>query len=308
MNSRFKHPLNKPNVYKWGIYSTKRLPVSFIYFFAACLAELNYWILKRQRQNVEQNIRKIFPGQDWKVKRITRRLFRNYARYLVDYARFYYLNTKQLKDAIPSVEGIEYFHQAVNRGKGILLLTAHLGNWELGSLFFSHLGIPVNVVTLPDEDKHVHKIRQQYRLGHQIRTITIRHSPLDGLWQILQALKRNELVAMLVDRYLREGGELIDFFQGKAYFPKGIVYLAQISGATVLPAFVVKNKDSNYQGIICKPLILDENYDKKVSPEYVQKNLRRIALSFEGIIRRFPDQWYNFETIWNNSSNLNIKT
>ncbi|MGA1865356.1 MAG: lysophospholipid acyltransferase family protein [bacterium] len=299
--------MNKPSVYKWGIYSTRHLPVSFIYFFAICLAELNYWILKRQRQNVEQNIRKIFPAQEWKVKRITRRLFRNYARYLVDYARFYYLNSKQLKNAIPSIEGLEYFHQAVDRGKGILLLTAHLGNWELGSLFFSHLGIPVNVVTLPDEDRHVHKIRQQYRLGHKIRTITIEHSPLDGLWKILQALKRNELVAMLVDRYLREGGELIDFFQGKAYFPKGIVYLAQISGATVLPAFVVRNKDSNYQGIICKPLILDENYDKKVSQEYVRKNLRRIALSFEVVIRRFPDQWYNFETIWNNSSN-NLNT
>ena len=125
MSAQFKHPLNKPSVYKWGIYSTKHLPVSFIYFFAVCLAELNYWILKRQRQNVEQNIRKIFPGEEWKVKRITRRLFRNYARYLVDYARYYYLNTKQLKDAIPHIEGVEYFHQAVDRGKGILLL-----NWK----------------------------------------------------------------------------------------------------------------------------------------------------------------------------------
>lgn len=304
MDSRFKHPLNKPTVYKLGIFFTKHLPVSFIYFFALCLAELNYWILRRQRQNVEQNIRKIFPRQDRKVKRITRRLFRNYARYLVDYARFFYLNTEQLNDTITSLEGEEYFRQAVDRGKGILLLTAHLGNWELGSLFFSHLGMPVNVVTLPDEDKHVHKIRQQYRLGHKIRTITIRHSPLDAIWQILQALKRNEMVAMLVDRYLKEGGELVDFFQGKAYFPKGIVYLAQISGATILPAFVVRDKDSDYQGIVCKPLILDENYDKRVSQAYIQKNLRRIAVIFEGVIRRFPDQWYNFETIWINSNNV----
>ena len=106
-------------------------------------------------------------------------------------------------------------------GKGLILLTAHLGNWELGGIFFGSYGIKTNVITIKDQDIQIDNIRRWYRERYKVSTITIGTSPFSTM-EIMKALNNKEIVAMLIDRY-NDGLDSIttDFLINQRRFPGG---------------------------------------------------------------------------------------
>jgi KDO2-lipid IV(A) lauroyltransferase len=160
-----------------------------------------YWaVMKKDREMVKRNLRKILenPSEAGKVARQT---FVRYAQYLVDYTRMDLLKEDNLGNLVRDFQGKEQIDRALSRGKGAMILTAHLGNWEMGGVFLSLLGYSLNVITVPDVAARLHDYRVRLRQEQRIKVITL-NDTLSSSLAVFKALKDNELVALLGDREL----------------------------------------------------------------------------------------------------------
>ncbi len=285
------HFLNRPIIYKLGTRWASYLPTSLTYIISQSVANLSYLFYRSAVKNVKQNLKLVFPTcSDEKLSNITRNLFRNYSKYLVDYAKYTNLNKSAVINQIVHYDGKDNLDKAIQMNKGLILLTAHLGNWELGGIFFGSCGIKTNVLTLPDQNTEIGNIRRRYRKIYNVNTITVGNSPLSSI-EMVKALNNREMLAMLIDRY--KGGGLdsikMDFFNKPTLFPRGPFVLSRLTGAPIITAFVVREKEA-YKGIIESPFFVEnENEEYNV--------LKKVVKILEKYIVMYPDQWYNFTLI-----------
>jgi lauroyl/myristoyl acyltransferase len=284
------HFLNISAIYKYGTRWAGYLPVQLTYALSQGIASLSYVLYKTAAHSVKENLRLVFPEtSDEELSKLASRLFRNYSKYLVDYGRFTSLSKDAVLDKIVFFDGKEHLERALQMKKGLILLTAHLGNWELGGIFFGSYGIKTNVVTIQDKDTGIDDARKCYRERHNVSTITIGNSPFSSI-ELVNALRNQEIVAMLIDRYSDSlDGDAVPFFGRNTTFPRGPFILSRFTEAPIIVAFVVKDGDK-YKGIIEEPFVVS---DEKAEFDA----LREVVKLLEKYIRQYPDQWYNFAPI-----------
>ncbi len=281
----FRHWLAAPWFYRLGFAAARRFSPTVLYGVADVLGMTTYLLCRRLVWTVRGNLARAFPASSQGERaRLARKIFRNYARYLVDYGRFRWQPATGLEAVIPVLEGGEHIDQAFEAGRGVILVTGHIGNWELGGLSFRNRGWKVNVVTLPDGSRQIDAIRSRYRGQYSIATILLDGSPFASL-EMAAALKRGEMLAMLVDRWGKADGVAAPFLGGTQYLPRGPFVLSRATGAPILPAFVVRD-GASYRGIIDPSFV--------VAGEDFEPYASRICQALERLIRRYPDQWYNF--------------
>jgi len=285
--------LNKAYLYRVSLFLAHILPLSLMRWFSKNVAFVSYYFYKNARKNVENNLSHIF-GDAVKIRNVAKEVFINYGLYLADWAKLISVDASNVFSFFGKIEGIDIFKTEHEKGNGVIILSAHLGNWELGGLAFTHSGIPFNIITAKDEDESIAQVRSQVRALHNIKTITIGEDPFFFV-DIINALRRNEIVAMLVDRYEKRNGVLIEFLGGKAYFPQGPVLLARSTGASVMPSFTVLEKDRKYRSVLGAPIQMEWSDDKE---QDIHVNVAKIACVFEQYIRLYPNQWFNFSSIW----------
>jgi lauroyl/myristoyl acyltransferase len=281
----FRHLLAAPWFYRLGFAAARAVPVPVLYGIADGLGVATYLTCGRLVTAVGANLARAFPQASARERsRLTQRIFRNYARYLVDYGRLRWARREGFEGLIPALEGEDHLRRVFAVGRGVILVTGHVGNWELGGTFFGQSGVKVHVVTLPDGHRQIDAIRERYRGRHAISTIVLDGSPFASL-EMMAALKRNEMVAMLADRWGEADGIASPFFGGTHQLPRGPFVLSRTTGAPILPAFVVHDGVS-YRGIVEPPFV--------VEGEDLGPYAARVSGALERVIRRYPDQWYNF--------------
>jgi len=281
----FRHALAAPWFYRLGFAAGRTIPARILYGIADLIGAATHLVYNTPVANLRANLAQAFPRMsERELARHTRKIFRNYARYLVDYGRFRWEAHETLQAAIPVLEGRENLQRAFDVGRGVILVTGHIGNWELGGTFFGRGGVKVNVVTLPDGHRQIDAIRERYRGQHSINTIVLDGSPFATL-EMMAALKRCELVAMLIDRWEKTDGVASAFFGRVHYLPRGPFVLSRATGAPIVPAFVVRHGGS-YRGIVEPPFVVEE--------ADLESYAARVSRALESAIRRYPDQWYNF--------------
>ena len=256
----------------------------------AVLVGTIYWaIMKKDREMVRRNLSYILAA-DGEISKETRRTFVNYAKYLVDYTRMDLLREQSLNRLVHKFEGREHFEGAFKQGRGGLILTGHLGNWEMGGIFLSLMGFPLNVITALDVEARLHKYRVRLRQAQNIKVITLDGTQFSSV-PVLNALKANELVALLGDRELFGKGIPVRFFGKSIYFPIGPALLAYLSGAALIPTFVFLDKDDRYRCLAEPPILLENTGHRDFD---LGTNSQKIADVMEKFIRLYPDQWYTF--------------
>jgi len=281
----YRHGLARPSSYKIGYSLGKWLPRGVLFGLADLLADATHWMNAEPARNLKANLRSAFPGwSEREVEDLSKRIFRNFARNLVDYGRFNTITDEALDRLLPSVDHLHFLEESFAKGRGVILVTGHIGNWELGALFFARHGFKVNVVTIPEGRERIDSIRGAYRMRQDIRTIVIDGSPFASL-EIVAALRRGEIVAMLVDRWEGSDGVPAKFLGADRRFPRGPFVLSRATGAPILPAFIVRD-GGIYRGVVDPPFFMDGPED--------EPGARRVSASLERMIRNCPDQWYNF--------------
>jgi KDO2-lipid IV(A) lauroyltransferase len=191
--------------------------------------------------------------------------------------------------------GEQHLKAARAPGKGVIVVTGHLGHWELGGLMLALLGLPLTVVTLEEPSTELTRWREACRRQLGIKTITVGPGYPFAFVEMMQTLRRNELIAMLVDRPYEGTGACVELFGHKTEFSTAAALLAEHTGASVLPAFVIHDGQDGYRTMAEPPIPMESNGDPRKT---IPTNTQRIATVFEGIIRHHPDQWFNYVPIW----------
>jgi len=191
--------------------------------------------------------------------------------------------------------GEDHLRAAHEQGRGAIVVTGHLGHWELGGLMLARHGLPLTVITLEEPSSELTRWREACRRQLGIKTITVGPGHPFAFVEMIQTLRRNEFLAMLVDRPYAGTGTPVDFFGHQTEFSTAPALLHQHTGAAVLPAFVLQDGRGGYLTVAepLIPMITDPE-----PPTALAANTQRIATMFEGIIRRHPEQWFNYVPIW----------
>lgn len=193
-------------------------------------------------------------------------------------------------------DGEEYLRSALAEGKGLILISAHVGNWQGAGHLLSRLGKPVNVVAYEGEAERMQALVGKF-LENQAFSVIPSNGSADSSVAILAALSRGEVVAMHADRCVDTGGEVVDFLGAKARFPSGPYAVAAVSQAPLIHAFAVRRGVYDYRFKAYPPERLafaDRGQRKRQLAQWV----RRFVLHLEETLREHPLQWCNFYDCW----------
>jgi len=224
------------------------------------------------------------------------RLLRNYGMFLTDYFRIPAMKAAWMPKMFRPLVGQEHVAAALKAGKGAILVTPHLGNWELGGIAMLLLGMPVTGVAVPDPlNPAITRFRDNARRIHGMEVLNIEPGMMTPI-ALARALGQNRLVAMLADRNFFETDPVeVDYFGRKAYFPRGPGLLSLATDAPVLPAFVTMGTGGKYDAEVLPPVPAPAEGDKRTRAGAMVQALAKI---FEQRIRAHPDQWYVFDPFW----------
>jgi KDO2-lipid IV(A) lauroyltransferase len=278
-------------IYRIGQFIALHLPLKIAYKIAIFFSDLHYIFAVGDRRIAKDNLKVIFPQKlDREIKRMRIKMFRNFAKYLVDFFRFSKLDIDYIKRNI-KVENIHYIDEVLSKGKGAIIVTAHLGNWELGGVVIALLGYPFWVVALPHKYRKVNDFFNSQRESKGIKVIPLGKA----VRQSLDILKENRVLALVGDRNFSEKGIVLDFFGRPAIFPPGPAALSLKTGAKIILGFMLKNEDDTFTLKFEKPLEFISTGDKDNDLIGLTTQYRDI---FEDYIRKYPDQWYMFRKFW----------
>ena len=268
----------------------RHLPRPVSRSMSVAVGELGYRLCNSRRVALLRNLDAI-TQEKRRRNALCKSCFHNFLRMLHDFCDCAEGGAARVNSLMVERRGFHFLEAGRRNGKGILLITGHLGAWELGGMVLASDGFPVNVVTMAEPTQELNEWRQKYRQRFGIKTITV-GSDKFAFVEIMQALRRNELVAMLIDRPYLNSGVQVRFFDHPTLFSAAAAHIWQHTQASVIPAFVLQLEPGQY-GCYAYPPI------EMAAGQTVEENSQLIANVFQAIIREFPDQWFNFVPIWN---------
>ena len=301
MEERYPRSLNRFIYLFFFQFCSTLIPRSIQKFFSVVVGDLFYLLMKKTRVNVRKNIEGVSRGRwsNGKINVLTRKTFQNYGQYLLDYMVMHRLHPSNKEKWVEDEVGGNYMIEALQMGRGVICITPHLGNWEIGGLLFSFRGGKLNVLTLDERDLDTKSFREEMRRRRGIKNIYINpkeDSPM-AILDAVKTLRRNEIVAMLGDRIETQKTMTFDFFGKMTPFPIGVAILAMATGAPVLPVFVVMERNRKYRGIIESPIFFSAS-SREDREAIIREGMARLIKKFEEYIEKYPDQWYNFHSYW----------
>jgi Kdo2-lipid IVA lauroyltransferase/acyltransferase len=260
---------------------------------AAGIAWIGFHLARRQRAAGLRNLQMALPDlTDQQRVEILRGCFRNLGRLLVEFSHFPELNEANISQLVTQ-DGLENYHEALRRGRGVIFMTAHFGSWELSSFAHSLFGYPMKFVVRPIDNSKVDALITHYRtLGGNV-PIQRRSAGRD----ILKALRENEAVGILFDQNTTsDEGIFVDFFGIPAATTPAIATFALRTGAAVLPGFLIWEEQVGKHRLRFDPpvtLIETGNLEQDVA-----ENTKLFNRILEGYVRKYPDQWLWIHRRW----------
>jgi lauroyl/myristoyl acyltransferase len=273
------------------------LPRPARFLVATALGELLYWMLSNKRAAVLDNMAHVLgaeasPGE---VRLVAKRSFRNYAKYLSEFAHLPRWTAADLEALMAGATGWEHVDEALADGKGAIFITPHFGNWDVAGWYFGQrhdFKAIVEALHPPELDVLV----QGWRKAKGIGII-----PLAGAVRgVMRALQHGGIVAIVVDRPTHATGEgvAVRFFGQQTRVPGGAARFALRTGAPVVAAGVWRTPRNTYEAIAMPPMRFQPSVDPAAQETDEARVMQRIMEEIERMIRTHPDQWYMFRRMW----------
>ena len=261
---------------------------------AVITALIFFFLLKRERRAVAGNLRRISDMRglalQWKVYRV----FYSFCDLMVSYCYVPQATHSQLLSMLVDKErGAAKIDQCLAAGNGLIVWTAHLGNSEFASRLLEMHGRPVNVARLV-EDTPAEIMLRDLMTNERLKIVDL-GGGVRATMELLQALRRNEIVAIQGDRVYRRHSGDVSFFSEPAAFPLGPFLLSQVSGAPVLPGFVIREGWLRYRVLMGDPISPIPSDEREFDPQ----GALLLAVRFlEKTLATHYDQWLNFFDFW----------
>lgn len=287
-------------IYKSAAILTAMIPRRLSLALATLIGWILYALKRRDRLGLISNIRHItaFSGKhlsDREVKRLARRVFPNFCKNLVDFFSMHRLSDDAVL-ARTDFPDASLIAKLLGEGKGLILLTAHLGTWEVAGRLVVALGHKLNVVALKQPSEKMNELFQGQRKGGGMRVIPMGNAARE----CIAALRNKELVAIVCDRDFTAQRNLVPFFGKPARLPHGIARLAVSTGAPLLLGVCVRTPEERFRVLVGKPIFPSDEADD------AQRIQREIASQLETFVAQFPDQWFLFHDFWDIEKDVEI--
>lgn len=284
--------LYRAELWQSGVKLARWVPHRMLGHLASHAAYL-YWLSSPSRRRVVlENLLPALHGDRASAAITTRELFRQFAWKLADLWR--YESGLSIYDLFHDLTGWEHFQHAQARGRGVLLVTVHLGNWEFGAPLLTERGVKLHVITAPEPQPALTAVRQAARARWGIQTLALGADPFAAV-EIIRRLDANEAVALLMDRPPASTAARIQLF-GKPFDASiSAAELARASGCALLPVYLPRT----HRGYTAH-ILPEIPYERPALRERAARLelTQRIVQAFEPAIRLYLNQWYHFVSIW----------
>lgn len=227
---------------------------------------------------------------DKEVAAIVRKIYINWFMTVADFLKHTRVSKEKLKQRI-EITGLENLDKALEKGKGVVIFTAHIGNFEWGACGVAAEGYSMWAAGLSRPYEPTNKFFESRRLAKGVRILYVNKSLLN----IFRILKNNEIIAIPTDWDSQGTAHIHDFFGKKAYIPSGPVEVAMKSGAPLIPCFIYRKNKYNHFMELEKPLELETKGEKK---ELIDINTAKMIKVLQKYIKEHLDQWEMFHDIW----------
>jgi len=274
---------------------SRTIPRHFAYWLSLRISDLYFFTDRRGREAVMGNLRQVMAYRDRfpterELRLTARTTFQFFGKYLVDFFRFQRLSEEDIQRLV-TLENPQYIRQAWEGGKGVIAVTAHLGNWEIGGAVLAGMGYPISVVALRQPSVKLNEFFQRHRRKRGMTVIPLGAS----VRKLIGTLRKKEFVALLADRDYSEHRESTLLCGVPAYLPRGASWLAEKTGAAVLPGFVLRREDDTFLMKMYPPIV--------PQPGMTQDDIQsRIVEALEDAISAYPHQWFMFQKVWDGHS------
>jgi len=244
------------------------------------------------------NLRIAFPELSERERyELGRRSYVHFAWNLVEWARSFDLGPEDLMRRV-KFDGFEHAHAALTAGRGALIMSLHMGNFELAVRTAPLLGIPVSATGRPMANKGLWERVVSGRKATGAELIDVR----GGAPEMIRALRANRMVAVMIDQYARRTrAVLAPLFGVRCPTSAGIATIALRTGAPVIPFFVVREGPELHRATFLPPVELPDTGDRKAD---IETGTARLNAQIESLIRKYPDQWWWAHRRFRNSPDL----
>jgi KDO2-lipid IV(A) lauroyltransferase len=270
----------------------ERLPRRLGYALAILVARGAFLFARRARNELLLNLAIVLPElPPAALVPIAKRNFRNHSKAYADLMRLPTARVEDLRRLL-HVEGVEHLEAARARGRGVMVVSAHMGSWEVAAAIWSATVAPVSLFAeeLEPQEMFDWYRRTRARLGISVLPLT-----RAGLRQVLAALEQQEMVVTAIDRDILGTGLMVDFFGRPARIPEGPAAIALRKGTPILPVAVLRRPDDTFQAIGYPPVFAEPSGDREAD---VRRVTGQVVRRLEQLIRAHPDQWHMPHRIW----------
>jgi uncharacterized protein len=279
-------------IWRVGLALGRFIPVPIFVFFARLFAAIYWRLAAHRREIVIQNLLPVLNGNRPAATCKARELFTEFMLKITDLWR--YESGVAFDRWLGEWNGWEHFIAAHARGRGVLLVTPHLGNWEFGGAFLVEHGYKLLVLTQPEPDKKLTELRQISRARRGVETLVVGEDAFAFI-EIIKRLQAGATVALLVDRPPAQTVVNVNLF-GQP-FPASIAAaeLARASGCAIVPVYIVR-QSNGYLAHILPEIAYDRTAigSRDARIQLTQEILR----AFEPAIRQHLAQWFHFVPVW----------
>ncbi len=280
-------------LYRFALTFVSMFPPRWCYGIADLISYIQFRCSLRDRAAVIDNLEQIL-GDRKEALRLAREVFRHFSYYLVEFFRM----GKDLDDQFIArkieLQNFDLLTQALEQGRGVVLLTGHIGNWELGGLVLSCLGYPFTAIALPHKERPVNELFNAQREKFGVKVVPAHLAIRRGL----KDLKDNRIVAILADRDFSVTGEPRTVFGKTMMIPKGAALFAYRTGSVILPAFLRRKPDHTFYLSFGPVLDLPSHSPQMSEQDFVDRVLDQQVQMIEREVRKDPAQWMMFRRFW----------
>jgi lauroyl/myristoyl acyltransferase len=293
--------LNNGLIFGLTYHLVTRLPRSGSYGIGHAGTWLACHLMRDGARAIVDNLRVVRPdATEQELKRLALLTFRSYGRDTIDFIRSLVMSRTDFEPLMAGFDNLR-LDELLARRRGVVIVGGHFGNWELGGVALRLLGgYRLTVVAKAEASAAVGKIRRRMRDSLGIETLEIGQM-FETALQIRRLLAANGIVAMLVDRHLGRDRIEVTFFGRPTGFLRTPAMLGCLSGAPLLPAFMVRQADDRFVGALGDPIVVDST---KPTEDAVRTATQAFAAQLEDRIRANPQLWYQFYPYWSEDARL----
>ena len=283
-------------LWRFGMFLTGAAPRRMSLAIAAATGNSAYYFLPMRRAIAKDNFANVLgkPVSDPSVRRVARRSLRNYVCYLRDVMIYPSLSTAELNERV-SIVTPEHFEQALAVGKGAIIISAHFGNMDMPSAILASRFAPIALVSETLRPQQLMDYLTRVRGDHNVNMHPYDRAPR----RLIEALKRNEMVAFLIDfgvtHHFDINTVVVTFFGRQTNFPSGPAQLAMLTGAPLVVGNAHLSEDRHIYVKTDPPIFVPRSADRHSA---WQAAMQEVARRMEDFIRAHPDQWYMFRPMW----------